>query len=76
MSSTAEFVILGLSLAAVFVTISAVLLIRHKQLRAKGIETPETLYLREIKHLRGGGIHPGGQPYKGSQPRNDGLTSA
>ena len=33
-------------------------------------DTPEERYRRQVPDLRGGGIHPGGQPLKPPRPNN------
>jgi hypothetical protein len=51
------------------ITAVAVLMWRARVLR-RGDETPEEQYRRQLPTLRGGGIHPGGQPSKPPRPNN------
>jgi hypothetical protein len=44
---------------------------RRRMLSAR-TESPEDAYRRAVPHLRGGGIHPGGQPYVPPPPSNYG----
>jgi hypothetical protein len=64
---TAAAVIVGVSLA-IIVTIGA-LVWRRRVLRRRD-ETAEDRYRRAIPDIRGGGIHPGGQPLKPPRPNN------
>jgi hypothetical protein len=68
---TAAAVLVGVALAIILV-ISAVvtLLWRKRVVLRRRDETPEERFRRAVPDLRGGGIHPGGQPSKPPRPNN------
>jgi hypothetical protein len=63
----------GFSLLAITLAIAVgVTLLRRRRWRMlrERDESPEDAYHRAVSHLRGGGIHPGGQPSKPPRPNN------
>jgi hypothetical protein len=53
------------------ITAVAALVWRTRLLRRRDeTDTPEGRYRRQIPDLRGGGVHPGGQPSKPLRPNN------
>jgi hypothetical protein len=69
--SSAGVVTVGILVAFVaMLAVAGVLVTRRKRLQRKVIESPADRYRREVPHLRGGGIHPGGQPLRPPRPDN------
>jgi hypothetical protein len=64
-------VLVGVALAIILVISAVVTLMWRKRvvLRRRD-ETPEERFRRAVPDLRGGGIHPGGQPSKPPRPNN------
>ena len=63
----AHAVVLGVSLVMILVITAVVTLVWRKRVLRRRDETSEDRYRRATVHLRGGGIHPGGQPIKPQQ---------
>lgn len=60
------------TLVGIILVITALVAVVWRNRVRRRHETPENRYRREILDLRGGGIHPGGQPYAPPKPNNAG----
>jgi membrane protein implicated in regulation of membrane protease activity len=63
--SPGQAVVVGVSLLVIILAIIAVVtLVWRKQMLRRRDAAPKDRYRRAIQDLRGGGVHPGGQPIK------------
>ena len=69
MSAGQAVLVVGVSLVIIAVVIAVMW---RKRVVRRRDETPENRYRRAVPDMRGGGIHPGGQPYVPPPPSNTG----